>query len=236
MSNKLTKERNRKLHPTNKITEQVTARGHLFNCIQDFANAATTAEEEIERLDLLYNSRAAVPGMNGRIHYGMWESMKTVSHFNLGIALELMLKLLLILNDKGYDHIHGLSDLHDALPPLVQQELESTFRNSPRGLQGGVEVRALITKPPPAPPSPLTRDLSTLKDFFKYFDEDVRLSLMRYSHELIEQREWRHYLSNISLFVEVINQVLGNIARYIPPEVVVEHGGTNTGKQRKNDT
>ncbi len=235
MANKLTKEkptkeRNRKRKPTNRTTEDEAARGHLFSCIQDFTNAAIVVEDMIKDYDLRDDSRDAVPEMNGRIHQDMWESMKNVSHFNLGIALELMIKYLLSRNGKGKRRGHKLTTLHDKLPEQIAQRLESTFQDIKRKLPGGCELIALLTKPPPKPspekPSALHRKLSSLRDFFEYFDQDVKLAMMRYSYELVEQRRWRHYLSDLTLFTTFIDHVLGNIERYIVPESGREHGGT----------
>ena len=52
--------------------------------------------------------------------------MKAVCHFNLGTALELMLKLLLFLNNVPVEQIpqgkrHLLTRLHGAIPPKYQR-------------------------------------------------------------------------------------------------------------------
>ena len=60
------------------------------------------------------------------------------------------------------------------------------------------------------PPS-LIGEFSSLKNFFEYFDQDVKLSVKRYSYELVEPHQWRHYLSDLTLFMELIKHVLGNI-------------------------
>lgn len=216
---------------TNENNQVVVASTHLFNCILDFANAAILIEREIRCHGLCDNSQDVVPKSNGRTHHDMWASMKSVSHFNLGIALELMLKLLLKLNDKGYEHIHGLAALLKELPSPVLDRLETTYQDCRSVLPGGYELVAFITKPPPAPSSPLNHDLATLKDFFDYFDEDVRLSTKRYSHELIEQEEWRHYLKDLSVFIELIDRVMGNIGRYIDPAASAENEVTGKGEQ-----
>lgn len=56
-------------------------------------------------------------------------------------------------------------------------------------------------------------DLSNLKGFFEYFDEDVMLWKKRYSWELVEKQRGRQYLSDISVFVEFINRVMRDIER-----------------------
>ena len=183
-------------------------------------------ESEIKRRGLRNDSDAPVSEMNGSTHREMWRSMKSVSHFNLGIALELLLKLLYSINGEPIPQGHKLTALQHDLPPLVRQRIESTFQDSQRRFPDGLKRIALLTNPPPEPPPPENRDLSTLRDFFEYFDEDVKLSLMRYSWEFIEKREWRHYLDDLSLFIEVINKVVTNIGRYIDPGPSAEHGGT----------
>ena len=195
---------------------EVTAYHLSYDNIHDFKATAIHVESEIRRHGLRDNSFDAVPGMNGRKHHDMWVSMKTVSHFNLGIALESMLKLLLFLNKIPMPRHHFLAKLHDAIPAKYQKQLESTYQASKSVLPEGYELIAFINaaSPTPASPGPPNRDISSLKGFFEYFDEDVILWQKRYSWELIEEKRWRHYLSDISVFVELINRVMQDIRRY----------------------
>ena len=81
----------------------------------------------------------------------------------------------------------------------------------------GYELVAFINTASPtlAPGSgPPDRDISSLRGFFEYFDEDVILWQKRYSWELIEEGRWRHYVSDISVFVELINRVMGDVRRW----------------------
>ena len=80
------------------------------------------------------------------------------------------------------------------------------------------------------PPS-LIGEFSILNNFFEYVDQDLKRSVKRYSSELVEQHQWRHDLSDLTLFMELIKHVLGNIERYIAPADGVEHGGTGTREQ-----
>ena len=101
-----------------------------------------------------------------------------------------------------------LSKLYDAVPKKYQSQLESTFQASHSVVPSGYELVAFINTASPtlAPGSgPPDRDISSLKGFFEYFDEDVILWQKRYSWELIEEGRWRHYVSDISVFVELIN-------------------------------
>ena len=74
--------------------------------------------------------------------------MKTVSHFNFGIALELMLKLLLYAHGKDVEKWHSLPELHDDLPLTVQEELDATYRGIRHGLIDRFEIIAHISLPP----------------------------------------------------------------------------------------
>ena len=110
---------------------KINAARLLYDNIHDFKNAAQYVESEIRRLGIRYNCWEAVPAMEGRTHHEAWVSLKTVSHFNLGTALELMLKLLLSLNDVPFDDIwkgqrHSLVRLYDKLPD--QHQLEVKYR------------------------------------------------------------------------------------------------------------
>ncbi len=216
------------------ITE-MEAFGLLYGNIQDFANAAILMEGVISRYRLNPDSNDKVPRTDGRTHHEMWGSLKAVSHFNLVIALELLLKFLLGLNGKAVSQVHELITLHDDLPRAVQQELEANFQKIRQGLSGGFELLAFITVPPTEtvtePPPSLNRKLDTLRDFLEYFDEDARLWLMRYAYELVEQHEWRYYMTDLMLFTELIGRVTENIEPYIAPEDGTEHKGTGTGEQ-----
>ena len=80
------------------------------------------------------------------------------------------------------------------------------------------------------PPS-LIGEFSSLNNFFEYVDQDVKRSVKGYSSELVEPHQWRHDLSDLTLFMELIKHVLGNRERYIAPADGAEHGGTGTGEQ-----
>ena len=64
------------------------------------------------------------------------------------------------------------------------------------------------------PNSTSNLDFSSLRGFFEYFDEDVILWQKRYSWELVREGHYRHYLSDISVFVELINLVMSDIKRH----------------------
>ena len=199
---------------------EVTAYRLLYDNIQDFKTIAMHVESEIRRYGIRSDSDEAVPGMKGRRHLDMWVSMKTVSHFNLGIALELMLKLLLHLNRIAPTEVlrgqarHFLTKLHDAIPEKYQDQLESTFQASRIVLPDGYTLIALTnTASPASGPLPQNRDISSLRGLFEYFDEDMQWWQKRYSWELIDKGHWRHYISDISVFVELINRVMRNIER-----------------------
>ena len=200
---------------------EVNAYRLFYDNIHDFKTTALHVESEIKRHGIRSNSDDAVPGMKGRTHRDMWISMKTVSHFNLGTALELMLKLLFFLNNIPMDNIpqkdrHQLTKLHDELPEKYQNQLESTHQACRSVLPGGYErIEFIYTSSPTSLPESLPdRDISNLRELFEYFDEDAMLWLKRYSWELVEKGKWLCYLSDISVFVELINRVMRDIKRY----------------------
>ena len=197
----------------------------LYDNIHDFKTAAMHVESEIRRYGLREDRFDAVPGMNGRTHHEMWLSMKTVSHFNLGTALELMLKLLLRINKVTKANIpcrrdgHYLSKLYAALPEESQKQMESTYRVCRRALP---ELPTLIMfintasptpTPPPPPDRPPNRGVTTLKGFFEYLDKDAVLWLKRYSWETVDQGGWHQYVGDISVFEDLINRVMSDIER-----------------------
>ena len=194
---------------------EVTAYRLLCDNIHDFKTTAIHVESQIRRLNIRSDSHDVVPGGQGRTHDDMWVSMKTVSHFNLGTALELLLKLLLFLNNKPIPHHHFLTKLHKKLPDKYQQQLEDTYQASRSILPAGYKLTAFINteSPTSVPKTPPNRDISNLRGVFEYFDEDAMLWQKRYSWELVEQKRWRHHISDISVFVELINRVMCDIKR-----------------------
>ena len=193
----------------------------LYDNISDFSAAAVYAESEINHLGLNYESNEAVPSMEGRTHHEVWVSLKTVSHFNLGVALELMLKLLLFRSGISHTTIpvnerHSLTRLYDELPPQCKEQLEVTLREVKRELPNSFQRLALVNKASPneePPPEPPYRDYRNLRGFFEYLDKDVLVSQKRYSWERVRDRHWRHYLGDIAPFVEFINRVMRDVPR-----------------------
>ena len=189
----------------------------FYDNIHDFKTTAMHVEAEIIRNGIRSDSNDPVPGMKGRTHHDMWVSMKTVSHFNLGTALESMLKLLVFLNGSKIPRHHLLTELHDTIPAKFQKQLESTYQASKSVVPDGWTLVAFLNTASPAlaPGSgPPNREISSLRGFFEYFDEDVILWQKRYSWELVGEERWRHYISDIAVFVELINRVMGDIERY----------------------
>ena len=196
----------------------------LYDNIHDFKTAAMHVESEIRRYGLRGDNFDAVPGMNGRTQHEMWLSMKTVSHFNLGTALELMLKLLLRIHKvpkaaipRGSDG-HYLSKLYAAVPEKCQKQMGSTYRACLKSLPELPTLlmfinTALPPPPPPPPDRPPDRGIFTLKGFFEYLDEDAMLWKKRYSWETLDRGDWNHYLSDISVFEDLINRVMTDIER-----------------------
>ena len=189
---------------------------HLFyDSILDFKGAAVLVESEIRRHGIRYDSDDAVPGMDGRKHHDVWVSMKAVSHFNLGTALELMLKLLADRNNVPLDNFepwqgHRLGLLHDAIAEQCGKQLESTYRESRR--ESGLPELVMFNNPATPPPPP-TRNIHSLRGFLEYLDEYVMIWKMRYTWEHAKKGRWRYYLNDISVFVELIDRVMSDIPR-----------------------
>ena len=224
MANKLTKERNRKRQPTNRKNLNMADRPdyETLACnIFDFTNTALWVEKEIESHRASDNKFDLTMTVDGRTPGAKWASMKTVSHFNLGIALELMLKFLLLRNGEDYDRTHPLTKHYKKLKPAVQQQLESTYQDTLRGC--GHDCVALIRQPPTNQPPLENRPMTSLMEIFEYFDEDVELSLKRYEWGHDKQGSWRHYLNDLSPFIEFIRVVMWNTERYIGLESGREH-------------
>lgn len=196
---------------------EISAYRLLYDSIHDFKTTAVHVDSEIRRLGIRDSCCERVPDMGGRTHHEVWVSMKSVSHFNLGTALELMLKLLLYHSSIQMPRHHVLTELHDNIPERLRNQLETIYQQSRRVLPEGFDLIAFINTEIPDPadvPPPPDRDISNLRGFFEYFDEDVILWQKRYSWELVNQGRFRHYLSDIAVFAELIDRVMRGINRH----------------------
>ena len=195
----------------------VQAYSLLHDNVHDFKTAAMHVEAEIRRLGLRDDSDDQVAGVPGRRHRDMWVSMKSVSHFNIGVSLELLLKLILILNDVQYKRSHGLVDLHDDIPLKFQRQLQSVYEDATDALAHvGLTLVAFVNSDTPdASGLPILEnyDLTRIRNLFLYLDEDVLTATKRYSWELIGRRKWRHYISDISVLAEIIERVLVDLPK-----------------------
>ncbi len=88
----------------------------LIGDARAFRQSAWLVEQEIRRLEVRQGDLSPVGGSTGWPSHSVWESLKTASHFNLAISLELRLKCLLYLVGvvplKGFDG-HRLAKLYD---------------------------------------------------------------------------------------------------------------------------
>ena len=179
----------------------------LIGDARAFRQTAWLVEREIRQLNVRHGDLSLVGGSTGWPSHSVWESLKTASHFNLAISLELRLKCLLHLVGvaplKGISG-HRLGKLYgqfgDTEGPTITK-LEELFREATTGFPFSL-VAFLSTDDPKAPAGPDDRKLVTLADFFAYMDEDVELWKKRYSWEQSAGRQWQHYLDDLSaLFV-----------------------------------
>ena len=174
-----------------------TAYRMLYDSIHEFKITAAHLDSEIKRCGSNGKNFAVITGMNGRTHHDIWVAMKTASHFNLGIALELMLKLLVLHTNDNSDSIpthQSLIKLHDEIPEKYQEQLEAVFQECVSDLPNGFSSIAFLNSDSPNPvrSSLADRDRKSLSEFLEYFDQDVMLYLKRYSYEPVHQQKWHH--------------------------------------------
>lgn len=175
-----------------------------------FSETAWLVETEIRRLGASPDHTSPIGGgTKGWPSRTVWESLKTASHFNLGVALELRLKCLLKLKGiqwpSGKDG-HMLAKLCDLLPPEIAKRLADLFLESTG--DSGIALLAFIHSSTPTPPKrPANRPLNTLQEFFEYMDGDMALWEKRYSWERVSTQVWRHYLDDLRPFLDFVGKV-----------------------------
>ena len=173
----------------------------LIGDAKAFLEAVYFIEERIRELNLEPGSQGLVGGSTGwRIH-DAWESLKTASHFNFGVALELRLKCILILSSDGHtdqakEAGHSLVKIYDLIPPKPRKELEALFTQEMNNKSIRFEMLTRRdSEPTDIPPDRKPRNL---RDYCVYFDKDMRLWGKRYSWEEVSNQAWVHYIVDLS--------------------------------------
>ena len=176
----------------------------LIGDTRAFRQTAELIEQQIRLLNVNPEDFSPVDGTTGWPAHNVWESLKTTSHFNLGIALELRLKCLLWLNDNEVRNTHSLFQLYDSLrgvQPEISKRIDVIFQQAinDHPFRLLTYCQGFDANRPPDPPS--NRPVNSLEGFFKYLDEDVNLSVKRYAwEESAEFHRWHHYLDPLDAF------------------------------------
>ena len=177
-----------------------------------FRQSAWLIEQEIRRLKVRQGDLSPVGGSTGWPSHSVWESLKTASHFNLAIALELRLKCLLHLHGvvplKGFEG-HCLARLYGQFGDderSTVDRLEEQFREATAEFPFNLFAFLSTDDDADVAVAPGDRELATLRDVFAYMDEDVELWRKRYSWEHASATQWRHYLDDLSAFFAFLDR------------------------------
>ena len=159
-----------------------------------FAQAAQSMEHLIK--ETLCNSFFEFKMPNDSDKIALWETRKIPSLVNLGTALEITLKSMIICeeNDKSLpgNKIHDLVRLYNSLSQNLRDQLDEFFRicqkKSPTLIAFDVAL---------APMNPLDEATQTtlLKDWLKFFSAHQK---MRYAG--LETEQYRTYVDNVDAF------------------------------------
>lgn len=182
----------------------------LIGDARAFRQAAWLIEREIDRLQVAQGDLSPVGGAAGWPSHSVWESLKTASHFNLSISLELRLKCLLRLHDiapmQGRGG-HFLAELYDRFGEgggSTEARLEELFQKAKTDRPLKL-VAFLSTDAPDVPEGPGERTLRTFRDVLAYMDEDAELWRKRYSWEIAASGQWQHYIDDLGAFFEFLD-------------------------------
>ncbi len=176
-----------------------------FFFLRDLANTfketARDAERRLQDLKAVCNDPAGY-----RSYATALESLKSVSHFNLGTALELSFKLMLRAWRYPVPPTHKLAELYDALPEEVQTDFVGKFEEPP---EGDLATSYVNGESPPALPrqGPVLREP---RDYLVYLDDEIGLSGHRYTWEAVTKQEYRSYLTDISWVVRIVDLFLAS--------------------------
>lgn len=172
-----------------------------------FTQTAWLVESEIQRLGARPDHNKPIGGgTKGWPSQAVWESLKTASHFNLGVSFELSFKCLLKLKAKkwhpGKDG-HMLAKLYRQTPSEIAGRLTELFEESTRNC--AITLRTFMNSPT-APKVP-TSQPNTLQEFCEYMDEEMALWEKRYSWERASAQTWRHYIDDLRPFLDYLEKV-----------------------------
>ena len=182
----------------------------LASDITAFLDATRLIEKRIRSLNVEHSNQNLIGGSTGWKIHDIWESLKTASHFNFGIAFELRLKCILKLCgpvEQSSKAVHSLEKIYSLIPSQICRELEDLFvqetRNKSFHLLAFVRSKSKPTDTPP------NRSLKDLRDFCIYFDKDVKLWMKRYSWEELSNQKWVHYIEDLSPLISFVEKAAG---------------------------
>ena len=179
-----------------------------------FRQSAWPIENEISPLRVTDGDLSPVGGASGWPSHSLWESLKTASHFNLAVALELRLECLLLLegaeppHGQGGHRLAGLHGLFGARGSATETELERLFGQA-ADAHPFTPVAFLSADGPAVPDGPGDRQLQGLADLLAYMDEDVELWRKRYAWERAADGQWQHYIDDLSAFFAFLDATEG---------------------------
>ena len=140
-----------------------------------------------------------------------WATLKTVSHFNLGTSLELMLKLTLHLSGRPVKPIHTLAELYGDLLEPEQRRLETLFRKTCQGKS--LRLTILVNDHIEQGIKPTHQTIQSLLELLEFLDSRKVLEAKRYSYEQITEPGVLYYIDDISAITEFINKCVDAIWR-----------------------
>ncbi len=145
----------------------------------------------------------------------LWETKKIPSHVNLGTALEITLKSMIIYekNDKtlqGY-HIHDLVKLYDSLSQDLCKKLDDIFQICQQKSHILIAVDVALAEMEPLDE---VKQTTSLEDWLKFFSEHQK---MRYAG--LETEQFRTYVDNVDAFFLFLND-----AKKLVVELAVKKG------------
>ena len=172
-----------------------------------FREAAFFMERRIDELKARSDTLSPIYGDKGSRSHDVWESLKTVSHFNLHNAFELGLKAFLGSIGAPFFLNHFLKGLYAAIPEKEAKKLNALFLEVSKDQP--VELEAFVFTKESSPPlkRPKNAPLNSLKGFCEYFDKDVVLWNKRYSWEEVSKEKWMHYISNLGVFLMFLDEL-----------------------------
>ena len=148
------------------------------------------------------------------------QHLRAAAHFVLGTAYELTLKLMLRQSGRTVPNRHQLTTLYDAIPDKkIRALLDEAYQQRMASVsehEVGIILTMVTTGDPQLETDPPKPDMTTIRGWFRFMDEDVCSHLQRYAWENPRNKRPTQHMADLTPFCDILKVTLARVG--VPPE------------------